>query len=184
MDENQLILASREGDLEAFSELVKAYQGNVRACLAVRLNSPFESDDLAQETFIVAFRKIKDFEPGRPFGPWLRSIAFNLLRNFLAKHRAEPVGHSEELALLVDQHIGAGYSEKNELNTLQTLRECMGKLDDSMRQLVELRYHEDMPLSELTRTLNINHSTLTMRLHRIRLALKQCIENTLGGVTT
>lgn len=184
MDEKQLILAAREGGLEAYSELVKIYQGNIRACLAVRLGSPFEADDLAQEAFIVAFRKIKEFEPGRPFGPWLRAIAFNLLRNFWAKHRAEPVGHSEELSLLVDERIGINYSEKNELNTLQTLRECMGKLDASMRKLVELRYHEDLPLSELTRTLNVNHSTLTMRLHRLRVALKQCIEGRIGGVSS
>lgn len=182
MDEKQLVLASQEGDIEAFSALVKAYQANIRACLAVRLNSRFEADDLAQETFIVAFRKIHEFDSNRPLGPWLRSIAFNLLRNFWHKHKAEPVGHSEELSLLVDEHISLNYSERNELNTLNTLRECMNKLDDSMRKLVELRYHEDLPLADLARKLNINHSTLTMRLHRIRFSLKQCIEANLGGV--
>jgi len=184
MEEEQLIIKSQQGDIDAFSLLVKMYQGNVRACLAVRMNNTFEADDLAQETFIVAFRRLKEFEPDRPIGPWLRSIAFNLLRNFWHKHKAEPVGHSEELALLVDEHISLNYSERNELNALQTLGECMKKLDESMRRLIELRYHENLPLAELTRKLNINHSTLTMRLHRVRFVLKQCVESNLEGVSS
>ena len=184
MEEKQLIIESQQCDIEAFSALVKIYQGNFRACLAVRMSNTFEADDLAQETFIVAFRRIKEFDAGRPLGPWLRSIAFNLLRNFWHKHKAEPVGHSEELALLVDEHIALNYSERNELNALNTLSECMKKLDDSMRKLVELRYHENLSLTDLTKRLNINHSTLTMRLHRIRYSLKQCVETNLGGVSS
>ncbi|MDD5519874.1 MAG: sigma-70 family RNA polymerase sigma factor [Kiritimatiellae bacterium] len=184
MEEKELIIKSQQGDIDAFSGLVKLYQGNIRACLAVRLTNTFEADDLAQETFIVAFRKINDFDSTRPFGPWLRSIAFNLLRNFWHKHKAEPVGHSEELALLVDEHIALNYSERNELNALNTLRECMKKLDESMRRLVELRYHENLPLADLMKKLNINHSTLTMRLHRVRFSLKQCVETNLEGVSS
>jgi len=184
VEEKQIIIKSQQGDVDAFSQLVKIYQGNVRACLAVRMNNTFEADDLAQETFIVAFRRLKEFEPDRPLGPWLRSIAFNLLRNFWHKHKAEPVGHSEELSLLVDEHIALNYSERNELNALQTLKECMSKLDESMRRLVELRYHENLPLAELTKKLNVNHSTLTMRLHRVRFMLKQCVETNLGGVSS
>ena len=135
-DEATLIKKAQDGDIEAFSELVKLYQGSVRACLAVRMSSKFEADDLAQDTFVTAFRKIKEFDVTKPMGPWLRSIAFYNLRNYWRKHRAEPVGHGEELSLLVDEHVSLTYSERNESDTLDALRRCMTKLDDSMQDIL------------------------------------------------
>jgi RNA polymerase sigma-70 factor (ECF subfamily) len=44
-----------------------------------------------------------------------------------------------------------------------------------MRTLLALRYEEDLPISELTKKMNVQHSTMTMRLHRIREQLRQCM---------
>ena len=88
MDDRDLIIRAQTGDLDAFSDLVKRYQGNVRACLLVRLHSKHEAEDLAQEAFITAFRKLDEFDEDKSFGPWIRTIAFNLLRNYWRKHKA------------------------------------------------------------------------------------------------
>ena len=80
-NEPDLIRLAQGGDIEAFSQLVTAYQTNICACLAIRLNSNYEVDDLAQEVFIVAFRRLAEFDAERALGPWLRGIAFNLLRS-------------------------------------------------------------------------------------------------------
>ena len=69
MNESQLIRDAQQGDLEAFSELVNRYQGGVRACLIVRLSNRHEADDLAQEAFLIAHRKLQSFDPERAFGP-------------------------------------------------------------------------------------------------------------------
>lgn len=177
MDDRELILKARTGDIDAFSELVERYQGNVRACLAVRLYGKHEAEDLAQEAFIVAFRKLDDFDEERAFGPWIRTIAFNLLRNYWRKHKAVPIGGTAELDTLVDEQIGLRYSTSHESDMLAALKHCTDKLDEPTRKLLKWRYYENLSIADLTRKMNIHHSTMTMRLHRMRDQLRQCINN-------
>jgi RNA polymerase sigma-70 factor (ECF subfamily) len=182
MDDRELITRARTGDLDAFSELVKRYQGNVRACLAVRLYRKHEAEDLAQETFVVAFRKLDEFDVDQAFGPWIRTIAFNLLRNYWRKHRPIPMGGAEELESLMEGQIGLRYSEKNEGDTLAALKRCIEKLDEPMRNLLNLRYHEGLSVGNLTQKMKVNHSTMTMRLHRLRDQLRRCIGSQAGSL--
>ncbi|MCK4565138.1 MAG: sigma-70 family RNA polymerase sigma factor [Verrucomicrobia bacterium] len=175
MDDRDLIIRARTGDLDAFSELVKRYQANVRACLAVRLHAKHEAEDLAQDAFIVAYRKLDEFDEEKSFGPWIRTIAFNLLRNHWRKHKAIPMGGAAELEMLIDKQVALRYSDKNESNALAALKLCVEKLDEPMRKLVALRYIEGLPVSKLTKMMKVHHSTMTMRLHRIRTQLRGCM---------
>jgi RNA polymerase sigma-70 factor, ECF subfamily len=181
IDEKNFIERAQAGDLDAFSELVKQYQGNVRACLAVRLSNRHEAEDLAQETFITAYRKLSEFDSEKAFGPWVRGIAFNLLRNYWRKHKATPVGGAAELDILIDEEIGLHYSEKNESDNLAALKFCVKKLDEKMMELLNLHYHEGLSVKELTAKLDIKHSTMTMRLHRMRDQLRKCINENAGS---
>lgn len=179
MAEKELILKAQKGDIEAFSEIAKIYQSSVRACLYIRLSSKYEADDLAQEAFIVAFRKIKNFDPDRPFGPWIRSIALKLLQNFIRKHKPVLVGAHSELQEIIDQKISSVYSTKNETEILAALKICVKKLDSSLQELIKQHYNENITLTSLTEKLNIKHSALTMKMHRMREQLRKCIiENT------
>ena len=72
-DEFELITLAKQGNIDAFSELVKIYERDIRAFLAVRINQPTEADDLAQDTFIIAFDKMTDFETHRPM-IWFNGI--------------------------------------------------------------------------------------------------------------
>lgn len=175
-DDTELLQKAQKGDLDAFTKLVERYQGSVRASLAVRLHNKHEAEDLAQEAFIIAFRKLKEFDIEQAFGPWIRAIAFNLLRNYWRKHKATLVGGAAELDLLVSDHIALKYSVENESDRLDALKHCIGKLDEPMRLLLKLRYYEEKAIGELTKEMKLQHSTVTMRLHRIREYLHQCIE--------
>src|SRR4051812_37361726 len=79
--DSALIARTLSGDLTAFDYLVDRHQVAVKAFLGCRLRDRHVVDDLAQETFIHAFKRLSDFELTRPLLPWLRGIAFNLLRN-------------------------------------------------------------------------------------------------------
>ncbi len=181
MDEKTLILAAREGDLTAFSELVRRYQARVRAALAVRMNGSPDAEDLAQEAFVTAYRRLADFDVAREFGPWVGAIAFNLLKNYWRKHRAEPVGGSEELELLLNRQLELRGQEPDEPARLQALRVCLGKLSDEMKLLVRKHYHYGLSVAELTREAGVKHSVMTMRLHRLRDQLRRCISEQEGS---
>ena len=175
MNDIDLIKQAKKGDLDAFSELVSRYQQNVRACLAVRMNAVHEAEDLAQETFVKAYEKLADFDEERALGPWLRGIAFNLLRNYWRKHKPDAVGGGAELEILVDQQIALSHSAESEKDMLSAMKHCVSTLEGDAAELIHMRYHEDKSISDITRMLGKNHSTVTMRLHRLREDLKRCI---------
>lgn len=179
-DDGALIEASRGGDLGAFSRLVLRHQAGLRACVAVRLDDPHEAEDLAQEAFILAYRKLGEFEAGRPFAPWVRGIAFNLLRNHWRKARAVPLGDADSLRVMVAGEIDAMHGAGGEADWQGALRLCLGELEEGPRDLVRARYEEDIGVAEICRRSGKKHSAVTMQLHRIRLQLRACIERRLG----
>lgn len=181
MDDNRFVMAARGGDLVAFSELVRRYQARVRASLAVRMNCKHDAEDLAQEAFVIAFRKLAEFDVEREFGPWVSSIAFNLLKNYQRKHKAEPVGGAAELELLMNQQMEIRVRESEESSKLKALRICMGKLGDEMKSLLQKHYYQGFSVEELTQEAGVKHSAMTMRLHRLRDQLRQCISEQEGS---
>ncbi len=176
-DEAAVISAARGGSLEAFGELVRRYQANIRACLVIRLSSAHDAEDLAQDTFITAFQKLPAFDSSLPLGPWLRGIAFNLLRNHQKKSRPFAVGGESELADLIDAKISERLSIHQESTLFTALEDCMEKLDPAARHLLHRRYHDDAAVQDIAKESQRNHSTVTMQLHRLRAALADCIRN-------
>jgi len=175
-NETEQIAAARRGDLEGFSQLVLRYQAGVRACLAIRMSDPHEAEDLAQEVFVLAFRKLSEFDASRSFSAWLRGMAFNLLRNHQRKSRSRPLTAVGDLDALVSDHLDASHEQGGEADRYSAMRECLQHLDDASRQLVAARYEEDVDVSQLCRRLGKKHSAVTMHLYRIRQQLRACIE--------
>jgi RNA polymerase sigma-70 factor (ECF subfamily) len=178
-DEREWVQASLDGDLEAFGKIVLRYQRSVRACLSARLTSPDQADDLAQETFLVAHRRLSGFRPGDALGPWLRTIALNLLRNFQRKFRPEPVGAQRELEALLEGRMENMCQALREDHRAEALRECLREMDGEGRALVEARYVEGLSIQELTSKHGTGHSALTMKLYRLRAALAACVHGRL-----
>lgn len=180
-EEPELIQSAQNGDLDAFSELVIRHQSGVRATLAVRLRDRHEADDLAQEAFIVAYRKLREFNSEKAFGPWIRSIALNLLRNYLRKHKASAIGGELELDLMVRERIETAHSHDHTVEKLAALKHCQSKLDAPMHELLQMRYFKELSVAEICSELKIRHSTVTMRLYRLRENLQNCIQQTMGN---
>ena len=96
-DETPIIRAAQRGDIAAFTQLVERHHRSVRGCLAVRMNSAHDAEDLAQEVLLVAFKKLPGIDATLPLGPWLRGIAMHLLANYRRKVRAIPIGLNDDL---------------------------------------------------------------------------------------
>ncbi len=174
-----LIESAKAGSLSSFGKLVSRYQGQIRGFLVLRMDGGHEAEDLAQEVFLTAHSKLHDFDSSKPLGPWLRGIALNHLRNHRQKRRPFPIGGNEELALLVDPKISERFNENHEPEIFIALETCLEKLDANSRRLLLRRYRDGIAIRDLTKELKINHSTITMRLHRLRAALADCIRNNL-----
>ena len=173
--ETELIDASKRGDLAAFSLLVTRHQAAVRACIAVRLEDAFEAEDLAQEVFVLCYQKLAEFDSSRPLGPWLRGIAYNLLRNHVRKHRPVAVGSLEELQMLAERELDQQHVKADEGEWLLALKNCVQRLDAFSKALVTARYQDQTGIEALCEKYQKKHSAITMQLHRVRLQLRECI---------
>ena len=88
-DTERIIARVLSGELDAFAELVQAYQHDVWRVVAAMLLDTQKTEDLVQQTFVNAYRHLDRFEPGRDFGRWLKEIARNLVRHELRTRSRE-----------------------------------------------------------------------------------------------
>lgn len=181
-DELKWIGAACAGDLAAFSQLVLRHQTAVRAFLITRLQRKHEAEDLAQETFVTAWKRLGQFDSSRPFSAWLRGIAENHLRNHLRKFRAEPIGGDEALQMLLDREVESRGPGEDESDLAAALGECIERIDGPSRELLVSRYAEGSSMAEICARNGSKHSAITMRLHRLRIALAACVEAKLNGI--
>ena len=174
-EDSQLVNLSQSGDMDAFSQLVRKHEGWIRAWLRSKLQDWTAADDLAQETFVTAFKKIKKLNNPNGLEPWLRQIALNHFRNHIRKRREHYIGGDLELQnlLLDDNHTDSLITDNA---TFSALEECLENLNNSASQLLNEHYKTGKTLREISKEKSIGYSSLTMKFHRIRQSLGMCIE--------
>lgn len=184
--EKNLIEAAKSGDMTAFEALVKANQAGVRAFFRIRLLDWATADDMAQEVFLTAFKRLAVFRGDSRFGTWTRGIAANHLRNWLRQRRDEPVGCGEELQALFSNRIDLAYEyescadqEPREAVMLTALERCLARLGRPARALLDDRYSVGKTVREIANETSRGYSAIVMQLLRIRKILANCIRQQL-----
>ncbi|MEP2775884.1 MAG: sigma-70 family RNA polymerase sigma factor [Luteolibacter sp.] len=168
------IKLSQAGDQKAFGMLVRAHEGWLRAWLRSQLQDWTAADDLAQDAFVTAFLKIREFRGEGSFEAWLRTIAHNHFRNHIRKKREEYVGGHLELQALLTADDGDDVVHNSE--PLDALRECMKLVKEPAGNLLKERYTMGKTLREIAQETGAGYSSLTMTFHRVRQSLAECIE--------
>ncbi|WP_193215093.1 sigma-70 family RNA polymerase sigma factor [Luteolibacter marinus] len=167
------------GWMEAFGELVRMNEGWVRGFLYARIRDWSSADDLAQDVFVTAFRRVSTYRRDASFEAWLRGIAVNHLRNFIRKRREQCVGGNDELQVLIDRGADLYLGHGDECGALEALQDCMDRIDGPSRELLNQRYVTGRTVREIAADSGRGYSALTMQLHRLREALADCIQRKL-----
>ncbi len=160
----------------AFEGLVRENLAWVRGYFRSRLRDWASADDLAQDVFVTAYLKLKNFRGESTFEIWLRGIARNHLRNFLRKHREEALGGSDELQALLDRSCDRWEETESTNGRLQALRDCLERLPEQAKKLLEKRYIQGCSVREISKETGKGYSALAMQLHRMREQLAVCIQ--------
>src|SRR5213082_4087111 len=95
-----LVAATLTGDREAFGQIVARYQSLICSLAYSATGSLGQSEDLAQETFITAWKHLRHLREPAKLRSWLCGIARNRVNNFLRREGREPLGKAEELSAL------------------------------------------------------------------------------------
>jgi len=166
--DRDLVLRTRRGEVEAFGEVVERYQQSVFNVCYRMLGERMEAEDLAQETFIRAYRRLATFDVERPFGPWIRRVANNACLNHIHKQKPE----SYELDDERDQSPGAiRHEPETHLASAESAGEVRGailKLPPHYRSVIELRHYQEMSYSEISSALELPISDVKSHLYRAR----------------
>jgi RNA polymerase sigma-70 factor (ECF subfamily) len=181
-DEAEIVRAAQGGDSRAFAEIVHRYQRAVYRVAYGFARSPADADDLAQETFVRAYRAIGRFRAGEPLYPWLARIATNLALSLLRSRRRRP---ETPLEPLVDagRQWGAGGDPVEDAARREHylhLQAALAELRPEHQAVLVLRVVEDLSYEEIAHTLNVPVGTVMSRLSRARAELRTALARRTG----
>lgn len=159
--DEELIAVAKAGErrgLAAYEELVRRHQGRVLRLATYLLGNEADASDVAQETFLRAHASLARFQAGTSFSAWVRTIAtrlcFNLRRDDRARSRREGDGDGDEA--------------RAPSSTRTAVEWTLAQLPYPYREVLLLRFVEELSLDEISATLDIGLSAAKMRLARAR----------------
>ncbi len=172
----ELCTEAAQGNQEAFAELVGRYQGPVCAVTFAATGRADLSEDLAQETFLIAWKKLHAIEQPERVGGWLTGIARNLARK---SFRQRPVVPLDEAAQVWDGDQGLE-ERAVEQQTNAEVWERLLRLAPRYREVMVLYYREQLATPKLAAQLGISVSAAQQRLSRGRKMLREELERSVA----
>jgi RNA polymerase sigma-70 factor (ECF subfamily) len=175
---------AQAGDPDAYGAVVAAYQARLRSFIAGYVPRAAWVDDLAQQAFVSAYQSLKSFKVGTDFYAWLRQIAYNHLRAEL-----ERTNRRKRLETDYLQEVGAAElagrleREQPDEDAIEALRDCVSRLPDTSKKIVQRHYGEGSPLAEIAGDLGRPAGSIKVTLFKIRVRLRECIEKKRAALT-
>ena len=174
--DEELVLRCQMGDPTAFAELYERYASRLtRFCLR-RLHDHQEAEDVAQETFVRAWRALPRFAGERRFYPWLTVIARNLRTDALRRRsRSAPAVDVDQASTRV-QLVDSGPTTEDQIVAAadgELVHRALGRLNPRHRRVLELREGSDWSYEEIARFEGVEVSAIETLVWRARQALKR-----------
>ena len=177
----ELIQRVLEGDDDAFSVLVRKYQKQVHALAWRKIGDFHIAEEITQDTFLKAYKRLSTLKKPQRFVSWLYVIAANRCSSWLRKKRlwTQPLEEVEETD--DEQRQKATYSgyvaAENERTTAEAQRDVvkklLAKLQESERTIMTLHYFGEMSCTEIGVFLGVSKNTIKSRLRRAQQRLKE-----------
>src|SRR4249919_2791558 len=175
LEDVELARLARDGDVQAFGELVERYREVAFRTAWLITRSSAEAEDVAQEAFVKAFYALDRFRAGEAFRPWVLRIVSNE-----AKNRRRSVGRRQRLTVRLAQDRGSrdaapGREER------EALLGAIERLSEPERLVVTYRYLLELSEAETARALAIRPGTVKSRLSRALGRLRDQLEGSGDG---
>jgi len=170
IEEALLISRARDGDQDAFRQLVERYQGAVYNLAYRMLGDPGDAEDAAQEIFVRIYRQLGRYDPARKFSTWVLAIATNFCIDQLRRRRMQLVPLENIIPWARAREAGPEgeaitQEERDEVQRLIT------QLPEKYRAPLVLRYFEELSCAEIAEVLGMPEGTVKTQIHRARKAL-------------
>jgi RNA polymerase sigma-70 factor (ECF subfamily) len=177
------VVQLRRGDLDALTALIARYQNRLYRYLLRLVREPAEAEDLFQQSWLRVAEKIRSYDPTRSFDSWLFTVARNLaldhLRRVHLRSLDEPAlrgTDSESLADRLPSREILPLDRILESERSGKLASALSDLPATYREVLSLRFEEEMKLEEIAEVLGAPLSTVKTRLRRSLAQLRGTLE--------
>ena len=170
----------RGGDLEAIAGLMERYQHRLYRYLLRLVLQPSLAEDLFQQTWLRVMERIQNYDPRRSFEGWLFAVAHNLAIDHLRRRRPEsldePIASERTLSDLTRSDTPDALEQFLSKERAGCVLEAVAELPPSFREVITLRFEEEMKLEEIAGVLSLPMGTVKTRLHRALKALRNTLK--------
>ncbi len=182
-----LVARVQGGDSAAFDLLVRKYQHRIAALISRYVHDWSEVQDVAQDTFIRAYRAIGNFRGDAQFYTWLHRIAVNTAKNHLVSHSRRPPTDDIEVETAEQFESGLRLREnatpERELmrqQLEQTVMRAVERLPEELREAISMREVEGLSYEEIAQRMQCPIGTVRSRIFRAREAIDNELRPLLG----
>jgi len=181
MEEDSVLLARvREGDREAFGELVSKHKTAVFSAIYSIIGNTQETEDIAQEVFINAYTTAGSFKGKSSFSTWLYRITVNKCMDYLRKrkrkeHYEVELDKEEGLKLkgLAMNSADSGYQNTERQELQEIIQKVLNSLPEKYRVILVLREIEELSYQEIARVMKVSVNKVKVLLFRARQKMKE-----------
>jgi RNA polymerase sigma-70 factor (ECF subfamily) len=164
---------------EDFQRLFERHQAEIRAFIGSLVRDPHVREDLFQEVALVLWKEWQRYDPRRSFGAWARGVTANKILQRREREGRRPVPFSPEAIQAVldayDRTEAPGDPRAG------ALERCLEGLPPKSRQLLALRYEQNLKLGEIAQRVGASLDAVHKALSRLRDRLQECVEQRLAA---
>ena len=167
-------MKSNKHSTDEFLNLLMNNQRKIRSYIRTLVFDFNDSEDLFQETITTMWSKFDQFEPGTDFASWGVMIAYFKILNYRKKHGKEKLSFNDEVLEHVSSVSSDACIQADE--RVSVLRNCIGKLNQDDRRLLEIRYELNCAPKNIAAQLEKSVQYVYKHLSRIHLMLNRCVK--------
>ena len=186
--DQQLVARVQKGDSRAFDMLVLKYQHKIFSLISRYVRDADDVQDVAQETFIKAYRSLPSFRGDSAFYTWLYRIAINTAKNHLVSRSRRPPGSDVEVEDAEYFESGGGLrtieTPENALfgEELKTVvQEAISALSEDLRTAITLREFDGLSYEDIADIMDCPVGTVRSRISRAREAIDVLVRKQMDG---
>lgn len=167
LTDEELVDRTKHGEVSAFAEIIRRYQAKLLRYGRRFLKVPEDAEDAVQDAFINAYKNIAGFRSGQRLSPWLYRIAHNSFVSLIRSRKQEALPFFDPDELFPHPVAPDRTDTAADVAMIrQQLEKGLAMIDAKYREILVLRYFEDLSYSEIADVLRLPVGTVSVRLKR------------------
>ena len=172
-EDRRLALAAQQGDREAFAELVRKYTGVVRALAAAKVGWGPVADDVVQDVFLLALRRLDSVAEPERFAGWISRIAVNRAREVLRREKPRRAASLDQIPVEPTADVAPDRLEAED--EVSRMMQAIGTLDERTQLVLTLRFRQGLAVKDVAERIGDQPPAVSMRITRALRRLRELL---------